>query len=685
MKNNQQESLKAKKIDKILEKHGHQRNDPYYWLNDRENPEVIAYIEAENAYTEAQMASTKKFQEKLYQEMVGRIKQTDESVPYFVNGYFYYSRFEEGQEYPIYCRKKDNLDSEEEIILNVNILAKDHEYYSVASLSVSDDKNILAFGVDTVGRRQYTIYFKNLQTGEIMADAIPLTTGGGVWSADNQTFFYTVKDEVTLRSHKILKHRLGTEISSDIEVFYEEDETFDTSIYRTKSKKYLVIASHSTLTSECRFLEANNPNGEFQIIQTRETEHEYSVDHFEEDFYIVSNWEAKNFRLMKTPVEKTEKSNWTEIIPNRDDILLEGLDIFKEYLVLSERKNGLNALRIIKWDDKSEHYLDFGEPAYTAWTSINPEFDTKTLRYGYSSMTTPVSTYDYNMETKEKTLLKQQEVVGDFKPSDYLTERLYATAQDGTKVPISLVYKKGIKKDSKNPLLLYGYGSYGISIDPYFSSVKLSLLDRGFVYAIAHIRGGEEMGRQWYEDGKMFKKKNTFTDFIDCVEYLIKENFTNPNHLFAYGGSAGGLLMGAVMNMRPDLFKGVIAAVPFVDVVTTMLDDSIPLTTSEYDEWGNPNNKDSYDYMLSYSPYDNVEKKDYPNLLITTGLHDSQVQYWEPAKWIARLREMKTDDNLLLMKTDMGAGHSGKTGRFKQYEDSAFEYAFLLKLAGIEG
>lgn len=674
----------AEKIPKELTIHGDTRVDDYYWLNERDNPQVIDYLNAENAYKDAVMKHTESFQKKLYDEIVGRIKKTDMSVPSKESGYYYYSRYEEGGEYPIYCRRKGTMEAEEEILLNVNEMAKGHDYYSVAGYSVSSNNNLIAFGVDTVSRRKYTIHFKNLKTGEILPDKIPVTSGRAAWTNDNKTVFYTLKDEETLRSYKILRHVLGTDPSSDKEIFEEKDVTFSAWVYKSKSKKYLIIGSSHTLSDEYRFLDAGNPDGKFKIIQPREKDLLYDVDHYKDKFYIRTNYKAKNFRLMATPVSKTTKGNWKEVIPHRDDVLLQGFEIFKDFLVVNERKNGLPNLRIMRWDKKGEHYLDFEEEAYSAYIAYNPEFDTAVLRYEYTSMTTPRSVFDYNMNTKEKTLLKQQEVLGDFDSNNYHAERLYATARDGTKVPISLVYRKGLEKNGDNPLLLYGYGSYGASMNAGFSSVRLSLLDRGFVYAIAHIRGGQEMGRYWYDEGKLLKKKNTFTDFIDCAEHLIAEKFTNPDMLFAQGGSAGGLLMGAIVNMRPDLFKGVIAAVPFVDVVTTMLDTNIPLTTGEWDEWGDPNKKEYYDYMLSYSPYDNVEAKDYPVMLVTTGLHDSQVQYFEPAKWVAKLRALKTDNNILLLDTDMESGHGGASGRFRRYNRTALQYAFFLDLVGIK-
>ena len=672
-----------KKAFELVE-HGDKRIDNYYWLNQRENPEVIAYLEAENAYLKEVMADTEGLQEKLYDEIVGRIKQDDESVPYLDNGYYYYTRFEEGGEYPIICRKKGSLEAEEEVMLNVNEMAKGYSYFSVGGTAVSPDNKLLAFGVDTVSRRKYTIYIKDLETGEIYPDEIPETTGRVAWANDNETFFFTRKNSVTLRSEKIFRYKLGSGQSEGQLVYFEEDETFGVSVGRSKSGEYLFIGSNSTLSTEYRYLEASNPGGEFSVIEPRGRNLEYSVDHFKDHFYIRTNLNATNFKLMKTPVGSTGKENWTDVIPHRDDVLFRGFTLFNKYMVISEVSNALPAIRIIPHDGSEEHYIEFEEEAFTAGVSTNREFDTEILRISYSSMTTPSSTYDYNMATRERELLKMTEIVGDFNPDNYHSERKFVTAADGTEVPISMVYRKGMEKDGKNPTLLYGYGSYGSSMSPRFSSIRLSLLDRGFIYVIAHIRGGQEMGRQWYEDGKLLKKKNTFTDFNDCADYLVYEGYTSPDYLFAQGGSAGGLLMGAIVNMRPDLYKGIIANVPWVDVITTMLDASIPLTTSEYDEWGNPANKEYYDYMLSYSPYDQVAEMDYPAMLVTTGLHDSQVQYFEPAKWVAKLRDMKTDDNILLLSVNMEAGHGGASGRFKRYREDALEYAFILNQLGIE-
>lgn len=675
---------KAKKIAKELQAHNQTRIDKYYWLNDREDPEVLKYLEEENAYNEEMTAHTREFQENLFAEMKARIKEDDESVPYKLNGYWYITRFEKGKNYPIYSRKKVSLDAPEEILFDVNKMAEGFDYYSLGGLNVSPDNKLIAFGVDTVSRRKYTIQVKDLETGKLLPVKIETTTGGSTWANDNKTLFYTKKDEQTLRSNRIYKHILGTDPAEDQLVYEEKDETFNTYIYKSKSRQFLIIGSNSTLTSEYRILDANDPEGEFRIFQPRQRGLEYGISHFEDHFYVLTNKDsATNFKLMKTPVDKTGMENWEEVIPHRKDHLLEDIDIFREYLVVSERHDGLNKITITRWDTGESYYLPFDNETYTAYTSTNPDFDTNILRYNYNSLNTPTSVVDFNMDTKEKTVLKEQEVIGDFDKYNYNTERIWAPAEDGTKIPVSVIYRKGMRKKDGNPLLLYAYGSYGSTIDPYFSSVRLSLLDRGFIYAIAHIRGGEYLGRQWYENGKLLKKKNTFSDFIDVSKHLIAEAYTNRNHLYAMGGSAGGLLMGAVVNMAPELYKGVIAAVPFVDVVTTMLDDSIPLTTGEYDEWGNPNEEEYYEYMLSYSPYDNVTAQDYPNMLITTGLHDSQVQYWEPAKWVAKLRDMKTDDNLLLFHTNMEAGHGGASGRFEALKEVAEEYAFLLDLEGI--
>lgn len=681
----------AEKTDTNLVMHGDSRIDPYYWmrlsdeqknakLQDAQTKKVIDYLQEENTYKDQMLSHTTEAQENLFNEIVGRIKQTDMSVPYSDNGYYYITRYEEGKEYPIYSRKKGDLNSREEILLDVNELAADFDYYNIAGRTVSPDNNILAYGEDTLSRRIYLIKFKNLQTGELLEDQIPNTTGSVVWANDNKTVFYTIKDKA-LRSYKVFRHVLGTDASNDTEVFHESDETFSAYVYKTKSKAYIIIGSYATLSQEYRILHADNPMGEFHIFQPRERNLEYNITHDRDKWLIRTNLNAENFRLMSCPENNTTKNNWTEVIPGRPDILLEDMEVFEKYTVLTERIKGIRNLRVIGKEGQ-DYYIEFKEDAYVAYVDINRDMDSEILRMSYSSMTTPNSTFDFNMRTKERELLKQQEVVGDFNAENYISERVYAMAEDGTEIPISLVYRKGFEKNGTHPCLLYGYGSYGASMEPYFSSVRLSLLDRGFVFAIAHIRGGEEMGRKWYENGKLLHKKNTFTDFISCGHYLVEQQYSDPENLFAMGGSAGGLLMGAVLNMAPEMWKGVIAAVPFVDVVTTMLDESIPLTTGEYDEWGNPNDPVFYDYIKSYSPYDNVEAKNYPAIMVTTGYHDSQVQYWEPAKWVAKLRDLKTDSNPLVMHCNMDAGHGGKSGRFRAYRETAMEYAFLLDLAG---
>jgi oligopeptidase B len=674
----------AKKIPHELEKYGQVRIDEYYWLRERENPDVLEYLKIENDHTEKAMAHTAGLERKLFDEIKARIKQTDMSVPYKRDGYFYYTRFEEGKEYAVYARKKESLDSPEELLIDANVLAEGHEFFAVGGWAVSSGQDILAYAVDTQGRRIYRTYFKNLTTGALLPDVIPEMTENLAWANDNRTLFYAKQDPITLRSYRIFKHVLGTDSSEDQLVFEENDETFATWVFKTKSKKFLMIVSSQTLSQEYRYLEADHPDEEFKVFLPREREHEYQIDHFGEKFLVRTNDRAKNFRLMETPLDQTGKEHWREIIPHREDTLLEDFEIFKRHLVLEERRRGLTRIRVIPWGSGEEHYLEFDEPAYRANIGMNPDPDTSILRFDYTSMTTPLSIYDYDMNARTKTLLKREEVLGDFTPENYRTERLFARASDGVEIPLSIVYRKGIERDGQNPLLLYGYGSYGFSMDAAFASPRLSLIDRGFIYAIAHVRGGQELGRPWYDDGKLLKKKNTFTDFIACAEYLVRERFTNPEKLFAMGRSAGGLLMGAITNMRPELFKGIVAEVPFVDVITTMLDSTIPLTTGEYDEWGDPNQREFYEYMLSYSPYDNVEAKDYPNLLVVGSLQDSQVQYWEPAKWVAKLRALKTDQNRLLLRTNMEAGHGGASGRFKRHQETAFSYAFLLDLAGIK-
>ena len=676
----------AKIIPKKLEKFGDVRIDNYFWLNDRKNPEVIDYLTKENAYYKKMTVHTKIFQKSLFEEMKARIKEDDESVPYLYNGYYYITRFETGKDYPIYSRKKESLSAKEEIMFDCNKLSKGHAYFQLGGLSISPDNAYATFAVDTIGRRIYSIKVKNLKTNEILDDKIENTSGDSTWANDNKTIFYTHQDKVTLRSDKVFKHKLGANSADDVLVFEEKDDTFNVDVSKEKSKKYIVISSSSTLTTEYRTLLADNPDGKFTVFQKRVRGLEYDISHFGDSFYIVTNKDkATNFKLMKTPENATSKENWRDLIPHREDVLLEDIEIFKNFLVVEERSNGLNKIRIMPWNGKGEYYLPFESETYTAYTTTNVDFDTDILRYSYQSMTTPSSVIDFNMKTKTKEIKKEQQVLGGkFDKNNYTEERIWATAKDGTKIPISMVYRKGLKKDSKNPLLLYAYGSYGHSMDATFSSTRLTLLDRGFVFAIAHIRGGEDLGRQWYEDGKLLKKKNTFTDFIDCSRFVIEQKYTSPEHLYAEGGSAGGLLMGVVVNLAPELYHGVIAQVPFVDVITTMLDETIPLTTGEYDEWGNPNLKKYYNYMVSYSPYDNVKKQNYPNMYVSTGLHDSQVQYWEPAKWVAKIRSIKTDNTVLFLDTNMEAGHGGASGRFEAIKELAKEYSFLLDLEKIE-
>jgi oligopeptidase B len=665
--------------------HGDKRIDEYYWLNQRDNQKVLNYLKAENAYLDTMMGSTKELREKLYKEMRSRIKEKDESLPYKDNGYWYYSRFEEGKQYPVFCRKKETLEAPEEIMLDQNKMAEGFPYFSIGGRAVSDNNELLAFTVDSVSRRLYGLQIKNLVTGTVYPETITNVEGNNIaWAADNKTIFYVKKDVTTLLGYQIWRHELGTDPVKDVLVFEEKDNRFYIGVYRTKSKKYIAIySSMNQVSSEYRLLEAAHPTGSFNIFEPRKENFQYRIEHFNDKFYVLTDWEAPNFRLMETPETKTGKKNWKEVIAHRKDVYISNLLVFKNHLVLGEMKDALNQLRVINQTDKKDYYIPFPEAVYASFPNVNPDYNTNVLRFSYTSMTTPGSIYDFNMETHQRELKKQTEVLGGFKQEDYITERLWATVRDGVKVPISLVYKKGITKNSSNPLLLYAYGSYGSSMSPAFNSNIISLLDRGFIYAIAHVRGGQEMGRQWYDQGHLFNKKNTFYDFIDCGEYLIKEKYTAAAHLYANGGSAGGLLMGAIVNIRPDLWHGVVADVPFVDVITTMSDPSIPLTTGEYKEWGNPADKAEYFYIKSYSPYDNVEKKAYPNMLVTTGLHDSQVQYFEPAKWVAKLRELKTDNNKLLFKINMEAGHGGASGRFDYLKDIAWRYAFYLSLEGI--
>ena len=696
-KENNNISIMAKKISKKNIYHQDTIIDNYDWMRlsdeqkesknpDDQTTDVINYLNSENDFLKKEMSDNKSFEDNLFDEFVSRIEQNDESVPVSYNGYTYYSKYKQEEDYPFHFRKKNTNSAKEELILDLPLMAKGASYFSLGDKSVSENNQFLAYSVDLLSRREYTIYIKDLNSGKILEDMIPNTTGGITWANDNKTIFYTKKDEITLRSSQIYRHTLGTDASEDVLVYEEKDDTFSCYVFKTKSRKYLMIGSYQTLSTEYHFLDASNPEGKWQVIHPRESNLEYSISHFEDKFYIKTNWEAKNFRLMQTSINSTSKSNWQEVIPHRKDVLLSSINIFKNYLVVNERKDGLRNTRVIKWEDNSEYYIKFNDPTYSLYSSSNVDFDTDFFRFVYTSLTTPRSVYDYNMVTKEQTLLKQKKVLGGkFDSDNYVSERLFAKSRDGkTEIPISLVYRKGLNKNGKQPLLLNGYGSYGSSSDPYFSSVRLSLLDRGFTFAIAHIRGGQEMGRDWYEDGKLLKKKNTFYDFIDCGKHLIDNKFTSSEHLYASGGSAGGLLMGAVMNMEPELFNGIIAGVPFVDVINTMWDETIPLTTGEFDEWGNPKDKEYYDYMKSYSPYDNIVEANYPNLLITTGYWDSQVQYWEPAKWIAKIRDFRANDNLLLMYCNMDVGHGGSSGRFESLKEVALEYSFLFKLENIK-
>jgi len=672
--------------------HNHTRIDNYYWLNDPKNPDVIAYLNSENEYLEKIMSPVKPLQEKLFEEMKGRIKEHDESVAVKNGEYFYYVKYVEGGEYPIYCRRKESLeyhtlDEAEEILLNGNKMGKGKKYFNIGGYEITDNDEIIAFGVDSISRRNYTVRFKNLKTGQVYKDKIKNTEGGSyAWAADNKTFFYILRDQKTLLGYQVWRHILGTDVKADVLVYEEKDNQYYMGLYRMKSKKYIAIVSdHNGISSEYQLLEADNLTGKFKTFHPREHGLEYDIEHFENKFYVRTNSDnAFNFKLMEVNEHETcDKSKWQIVIKHRPEVYLEGIEVFKNHLVVQEKSQGLSQIRIINHTTNLEHYLNFDEPTYDANIGSNPSFNTNILRYSYTSLTTPNSTFDYDMNTQTKELKKQQTILGGFDKENYVSERVFVTMRDGAKVPVSIVYQKDTKLDGSAPLLQYSYGSYGYSTDATFGSSRLSLLDRSFVYAIAHIRGGQEMGREWYENGKMLKKMNTFYDFIDCSDFLIKNKYCSPEKLFARGGSAGGLLMGAIINLRPELYCGVVAAVPFVDVVTTMLDETIPLTTGEFEEWGNPKKKDFYEYMLSYSPYDNVEAKDYPNLLVTTGLYDSQVQYFEPAKWVAKLRTLKTNNNLLLLHTNMEAGHGGASGRFASLNEVAIEYSFIIDLAGI--
>ncbi len=664
-----------------LESHGDVRIDDYFWLNERDNPEVIAYLDAENAYSDSVLAETFGLKQRLVEEMTARIKQDDVSAPYRHGDYLYYRRFEEGKEYPIYCRRKGSMDADEEVLLDVNVEAGDAPYYSVRAFQVSPDHTLAAYGVDTVGRRFYSLHFIDLETGAKLPEVIENTTSNFRWAADNKTIFFVKQHPATLRWERVYRYALGSDRN---ELVYEEsDETFSSYLYESISGNYIFIANTSTLTTEIRYLKSDAPDEDPNVFLPREEEHEYFVIDGGDRFYVLSNEGAANFQLFEAPLDNTAKEAWSIVLPHRDDVLIEDVDVLRDHIIVSEKRAGLTQLEVIDRGSGKSHVIDVGEHVYKASSGDNYEFDSSVFRFEYESMTTPESVYDYDLVARERKIIKEKEVLGGFSRNNYVTERLWATARDSTEIPVSIVYRKGVELDGQNPLLQYAYGSYGYSIDPGFSSNLLSLLDRGFIFAIAHIRGGSVMGRQWYYDGRQLKKMNTFTDFIDVSKFLVAQGYTSPEHLYARGGSAGGLLMGVVLNMAPDMYNGVSTRVPFVDVVTTMLDESIPLTASEWDEWGDPRKKDFYEYMLSYSPYDQVKRQDYPNVLVTTSLHDSQVQYWEPAKWVAKLRDHKTDNNLLLLQTDMQAGHGGKTGRFQSLEDAALYYTFFLHLEGI--
>ena len=686
----------VKKISHDMEAHGDKRIDNYYWMRltdeqksakkyDGQTQDVVDYINEETDYLNNSLKHTKKLQSTLYDEMVGRIKKDDESVPYLDNEYYYYSRYEKKKEYPIYCRKHKTLNNDEEIILDVNILAEGYEYFAIGGMSVSPNNKWISYGVDTLSRRFYNIYFKNLVTGEVIEKTIPNTTGGVAWANDNKTVFYTSKNKTTLLGEKIYRHKMGTDSKKDELIYEEKDETFYNGVYRSKSGKYIIIYNSSTLVSDYHIMSADNPNGEFINFTPRGVKHEYNIQHYRDHFYIISNMDAPNNRLMRTDINSTDISNWEEVISHRGDVHLLGLEIFENHLVLSERKDGLRAIRIKNMKTKTDTYLDFNEETYSAYISTNEEYNTNILRYSYSSMLVPSSVFDYNMDTGERVLLKQREVPGKgYDQNLYEAKTIYAISRDGKeKIPIYLVYRKDLKKKGPQPLLLYSYGSYGSTSDPYFSSTRLSLLDRGFIYALTNVRGSQIYGRKSYEDGKLLKKKNTFFDFIDAGKFLVSEGYTSPDQLLCSGGSAGGLLIGAVVNMEPGLWKGAIASVPFVDVVTTMLDPSIPLTSNEWDEWGDPRKEDYYNYMLSYSPYDQISDIKYPNMLVTSGFFDSQVQYWEPLKYVAKLRDHWLGNNELYLYMNMDAGHGGKSGRFQIYREIALEYAFLLDLVGV--
>ena len=663
------------------------RIDPWYWLRDdeRTHPEVVAYLEAENAYRHAMLDHLRPFEEKLYDEIVGRIKQDDATVPARHNGYWYYTRFESGHEYPIYARRRGTLAAPEEVLIDANQRAAGHDFYQVASLEVSPDSRLIAFTEDRVGRREYVVRFIDTLTGVELPDTIVNVEPDLAWADDNRTILYVEKDPRTLLGCRVRKHVLGTPADDDALVYEEPDDAFYLGVERSKSERHLYIVSQSTVSTEYRWADAADPALRFHVAVPRERDHEYQLEHLGERFVIRSNWQATNFRITEVPIaDVADRSKWRDVIARSDEAFISGFEVFARFLAVSERSGGLRKLRIRAWDGSLDRLIDAEEPAYTMAFAANEEADTDLLRYVYTSMTTPATTYDYDMRTGARTLLKREPVLGNFDPARYRTEFVWAAARDGAKVPVSLLYHRDTPRNGSAPLYQYGYGAYGASQDPTFRSTVLSLVDRGFVYAIAHVRGGQELGRHWYDDGRLMNKRNTFDDFVDVTRHLVRERYADARRVFAMGGSAGGLLIGAIANLAPDEYRALVAHVPFVDIVTSMLDETIPLTTNEYDEWGNPAGSiDAYEYMLSYSPYDCVESRAYPAMLVTTGLWDSQVQYWEPAKWVAKLRSLKTDDNLLLLRTNMEAGHGGKSGRFERYREIAEEYAFVLDQAGL--
>jgi len=671
----------AKKTAKTTQIHGEQLNDDYFWLREKSSQEVISYLEAENVYTYAVMKPTEAFQAALYKEMLARIKETDANVPYREGDYFYYSRTEQGKQYPIYARKRGGLDAKEEITIDLNEIGKGQKFTALGSYSVTDDGNLLAYSIDSTGFREYVLFIKDLRTGQLLSDNIG-KVNKAFWANDNKTLFYVTEDAAK-RAYRVYRHTLGEDKEKDALVYEEKDELFNVSATRTRSKAYILIGSESFTSTEYSYIPADRPAEAARLMLPREANHEYYPDHHGQLFYIRTNDVGKTFRLVSAPVADPQKKNWKEVLPLRKSVMLEDTDFFANFYVTSERENGLPKLRITEMQSGKAHYLEFPEPVYAAQVNQNKEFETTKLRFNYQSLVTPGSIFDYDMKTRKRELLKQTPVLGGYDAARYQSERIYATATDGTKIPISLVYKKDLKRDGTRPMLLQGYGSYGYPYPISFSASRLSLLDRGVIVAIAHIRGGGEMGKEWHDQGKMMSKKNTFTDFINAAEFLVEEKYTDKDRLVIMGGSAGGLLMGAVTNMRPDLFKAVVSQVPFVDVINTMLDASLPLTVGEYQEWGNPNEKAAYEYMKSYSPYDNIAAKNYPAILVETSLNDSQVMYWEPAKYVAKLRAMKTDDNVLLLKTNMGAGHGGASGRYDYLKETAFTYAFILGQMGV--